>query len=63
MERLRDAELKLEGFRTRTITLPSEATIITPGLEQTRDPVFRTYFDKKLESSDLRQFSDALRAR
>ena len=41
MEKLRDAELKLEGFRTRTITLPSEATIISPGLEETRDPVFQ----------------------
>jgi succinoglycan biosynthesis transport protein ExoP len=60
MERLKDAELKLEGFRTRTITLPSEATIITPGLQETRDPVFRTYFERKLEASDLRQFADAL---
>ena len=59
-ERLRAAELALEGFRTRTITLPSEATIITPGLQETRDPVFRTYFDKKLEASDLKQFSEAL---
>jgi len=60
MERLKDAELRLEGFRTRTITMPSEATIITPGLQETRDPVFRTYFDKKLESSDLKQYVDAL---
>jgi polysaccharide biosynthesis transport protein len=59
-EKLRDAELRLEGFRTRTITLPSEATIITPGLQETRDPVFRTYFDKKLEASDLKQYADAL---
>jgi polysaccharide biosynthesis transport protein len=60
MERLKDAELRLEGFRTRTITLPSEATIITPGLQETRDPVFRTYFEKKLEASDLKQYADAL---
>jgi polysaccharide biosynthesis transport protein len=60
MERLKDAELKLEGFRTRTITMPSEATIITPGLQETRDPVFRTYFERKLEASDLRQFAEAL---
>ncbi len=60
MQALREAELKLEGFRTRTITMPSEATIITPGLEQTRDPVFRTYFDKKMEASDLRLVAEAL---
>ena len=60
MEKLRDAELKLEGFRTRTITLPSEATVVTPGLQETRDPVFRAYFDKKMESSDLRQLAEAL---
>jgi capsular exopolysaccharide synthesis family protein len=60
MEALKNAELKLEGFRTRTITLPSEATVISPGLEQTRDPVFRAYFDKKMESSDLKGYADAL---
>ena len=60
MEKLKDAELKLEGFRTRTITMPSEATIITPGLQETRDPVFRTYFDRKQEAGDLRLLAEAL---
>ena len=60
MEKLKDAEFKLEGFRTKTITLPSEATIITPGLEQTRDPVMRSFFDKKMEASDLRLVAEAL---
>jgi polysaccharide biosynthesis transport protein len=60
IERLRDAELKLEGFRTRTITLPSEATIVTPGLQESRDPVFRAYFEKKMESSDVKQYAEAL---
>jgi capsular exopolysaccharide synthesis family protein len=59
-EGLRNAELKLEGFRTRTITLPSEANVITPGLAETRDPVFKAYSDRKMESSDLRQTSEAL---
>ncbi|PYP78211.1 MAG: hypothetical protein DMD35_12190, partial [Gemmatimonadetes bacterium] len=59
-DKLKDAELRLEGFRTRTITMPSEATIVTPGLQETRDPVFRSFFEKKLESSDLRQYADAL---
>jgi tyrosine-protein kinase Etk/Wzc len=60
MEKLKDAEMKLEGFRTRTITMPSEATIITPGLQETRDPVFRTYFDRKQEAGDLRLLAEAL---
>jgi succinoglycan biosynthesis transport protein ExoP len=59
-DRLNDAEMRLEGFRTKAITLPSEATVITPGLEQTRDPVFQSYFAKRMESGDLRQYSDAL---
>jgi capsular exopolysaccharide synthesis family protein len=59
-DKLREAELKLEGFRTRTITMPSEATIITPGLQETRDPVFKTYFERKQEASDLQLLAEAL---
>lgn len=59
-DRLRNAELQLEGFRTRTITLPSDATVVTPGLQETRDPVFRTYFGQKLEASDLKGYAEAL---
>jgi succinoglycan biosynthesis transport protein ExoP len=59
-DRLKDAELRLEGFRTKTITLPSEATVVSPGLAETRDPVFQDFYRKRLEAGDMRQFADAL---
>jgi capsular exopolysaccharide synthesis family protein len=59
-ERLKDAELHLEGFRTKTITLPSEATVVSPGLAETRDPVFQDFYKKRIEAGDMRQFEDAL---
>jgi polysaccharide biosynthesis transport protein len=54
------AESRLEGFRTATITKPSEATIVAPGLQETRDPVFQDFFSKRLEAGDLRQRVQAL---
>jgi len=48
------AERALEGFRVHTITLPSEqASPVTPGLEQTRDPVFRAFFQMRVERDQL----------
>jgi polysaccharide biosynthesis transport protein len=59
-DRLKDAELRLESFRTKTITLPSEATVVSPGLAETRDPVFQEFYKKRIEAGDMRQFADAL---
>ena len=60
-DRLKDAELRLENFRTKTITLPSEATVVPgPGLAETRDPVFQDFYKKRIEAGDMRQFADAL---
>ena len=51
---LRHAEASLETFRVHTITLPSEqASPVTPGLEQTRDPVFRSFFEMRVERDQL----------
>ncbi|HXY20408.1 MAG TPA: polysaccharide biosynthesis tyrosine autokinase [Gemmatimonadales bacterium] len=51
---LRRAESALETFRVHTITLPSEqASPVTPGLEQTRDPVFRSFFEMRIERDQL----------
>jgi capsular exopolysaccharide synthesis family protein len=58
---LRDAEIALEAFRVRTVTLPSgQATPVTPGLALTRDPVFGAYFDMKVSREDLRRDRQAL---
>ena len=48
------AERALETFRVHTITLPSEeASPVTPGLEQTRDPVFRAFFEMRIQRDQL----------
>jgi polysaccharide biosynthesis transport protein len=59
-DRLKDAELRLEQFRTKTITLPTDATVVTAGLAETRDPVFQEFYKKRIEAGDMRQFADAL---
>jgi succinoglycan biosynthesis transport protein ExoP len=52
--RLGQTEGDLERYRTGIITLPSEAgTPIIPGIEATRDPVFKNYFDQKYELDAL----------
>jgi capsular exopolysaccharide synthesis family protein len=51
---LGQAERALETFRVHTITLPSEqATPVTPGLEQTRDPVFSSFFEMRIQRDQL----------
>ncbi len=48
------AEHALETFRVHTITLPSEqASPVTPGLEQTQDPVLRSFFQMRVERDQL----------
>ncbi len=49
------AELALENFRIRTITMPSDPMPVTPGLEETRDPVFSNFFDMKIDAEQLRR--------
>jgi len=51
---LRRAEGALEGFRVHTVTLPSErASPVTPGLAQTRDPVFTAFFEMRVQREQL----------
>lgn len=58
---LKDAEQALEGFKVHTITLPSEAGSPIPGgLEVTKDPAIKGYFDKKIQLDNLRQDRIAL---
>jgi capsular exopolysaccharide synthesis family protein len=58
---LHDAESTLETFRVHTITLPTEGgTPVAPGLEMTRDPAMRSFFDKKIEYENLKHDREAL---
>ncbi len=51
---LGNAERALETFRVHTITLPSEqATPVTPGLQQTQDPVFKSFFEMRVDRDQL----------
>ena len=50
------AEQDLEGFRVRTITLPTDrSTPIAPGLQQTLSPVFDRFFQMKVELDEVRR--------
>ncbi|NUO36981.1 MAG: polysaccharide biosynthesis tyrosine autokinase [Gemmatimonadaceae bacterium] len=57
---LRSAEAALEGFRIHTITLPAEGGPVQPGVEMSRDPVLKSYFDRKIEYDNLRNDREAL---
>lgn len=55
------AELALQSFRVRTITLPSErASPVTPGLEQTRDPVFNRFFEMRIDKENIARDREAI---
>ena len=48
------AERALETFRVNTVTLPTEqASPVTPGLQQTRGPVFEAFFKIRIERDAL----------
>ena len=57
---LRNAESALERFRIATITLPAEGGPVQPGLEMTRDPVLKSFFDRKIEYDNLKNDREAL---
>jgi succinoglycan biosynthesis transport protein ExoP len=60
-QEMRTAEIALEDFRVRTITLPSEGGgSIAAGLEMTRDPVMRHFFDQKLQLDSVRSDRESL---
>ena len=48
------AEIQLSSFRVNTITQPSEGGPIAAGVQETRDPVIKSYFDKKIEYDDIK---------
>jgi succinoglycan biosynthesis transport protein ExoP len=57
---LHDAEKALEDFRVHTITLPAEGGPVAAGVEMTRDPALKSFFDQKIEYDDTRQDREAL---
>jgi capsular exopolysaccharide synthesis family protein len=57
---LHDAESALERFKVHTITLPSESSPIAAGVQDTRDPALKSFFDKKIDYDNIRQDREAL---
>ena len=57
---LKDAETSLENFKVQTITLPTEHSVMAPGVEDTRAPVMKAYFDKKIEVDNMRHDREQL---
>lgn len=57
---LRSAEIALEEFRVTTITEPSEGTAVAAGVELTRDPVFASFFQQRIDLDNARRDREAL---
>lgn len=57
---LKNSEIELEKFRVNTITMPSEGVAVSGGLQMTTDPVYKMYFEQKLESEQLRRDRESL---
>jgi len=57
---LDSAESALQGFRTRTITLPSNQVADRTGAAETRDPTRASFYDMAVERDQLRRDRDAI---
>ncbi len=57
---LDSAETALQGFRTRTITLPSDRPADRKATADTRDPIRTSFFDMAVERDQLRRDRDAI---
>ncbi|MFZ5623562.1 MAG: GumC family protein [Gemmatimonadota bacterium] len=53
-QNLKDAETQLEQFRIQTITLPSEATPLAPGINMTQGTVIGSYFNDKVRLEQIK---------
>jgi capsular exopolysaccharide synthesis family protein len=57
---LKAAEIQLENFRVTTITKPSEGTAVAGGVELTRDPVFASFFQQRIDLDNAKRDREAL---
>jgi capsular exopolysaccharide synthesis family protein len=58
---LDSADYALQTFRVGTITQPSDQGPIVAGVQESRDPVIRDYFTKRIEYDDIRGDVNLLR--
>lgn len=59
---LAEAELQLSNFRIKTIVEPHEGTPIAAGLQETRDPVMKEFFDKTVQYDQVRHDVELLQS-
>lgn len=57
---MRSAEAQLQGYKVRTITLPSENTAVPSGTSQVQDPVISGFFANKFDSDNTKRDREAL---
>ncbi len=57
---LRDAETRLENYKTQIITLPTEGTSVAAGVQATQATVTGEYFNEKVQTEQLTRERDAL---
>jgi capsular exopolysaccharide synthesis family protein len=57
---LSSAERALESFKIQTITLPTEGAPVAAGLQETRDPVFSAFFEKKISHDNIKRDRESL---
>jgi capsular exopolysaccharide synthesis family protein len=58
---LTGAENELEGFKVRTVTLPTDQSApVAAGLQQTQGPVFADFFRRRIELESVRQDRERL---
>ncbi|MGH7696598.1 MAG: GumC family protein [Gemmatimonadaceae bacterium] len=51
---------QLEGYRIRTITLPSDQVPVAPGVMISQNPVFNSYFNDRTSLSNIKQDRELL---
>lgn len=61
-QRLQAAEASLENFKVRTITLPSENAVVTPGTQMATNPVFTEFFKDNVQHKAVMRDRQALQA-
>jgi capsular polysaccharide biosynthesis protein len=61
-DRLSAAENSLENFKVRTITLPNENTVVSPGTQMATNPVFNQFFQDNVQHKAVSRDLHALQS-
>jgi capsular exopolysaccharide synthesis family protein len=59
-QQLHDAEGRLESYKTKIITEPTEGTAVAPGIAATQPTVMTQYFNEKMQADALRRDRESL---